>query len=56
MDEPTLRVGLASSRERAAISLRGKFRLGETELPVRVVDGPVGVIAMGIGERELRNP
>jgi hypothetical protein len=31
-------------------------RLGETELPVRVVDGPVGVIAMGIGERELRNP
>jgi fermentation-respiration switch protein FrsA (DUF1100 family) len=31
-------------------------RLGDTELPVRVVDGPVGVIAMGIGERELRNP
>jgi len=31
-------------------------RLGETELPVRVVDGPVGVMAMGIGERELRNP
>jgi hypothetical protein len=31
-------------------------RLGGTELPVRVVDGPVGVIAMGIGERELRNP
>jgi hypothetical protein len=31
-------------------------RLGDTELPVRVVDGSVGVIAMGIGERELRNP
>lgn len=31
-------------------------RLGDTELPVTVVDGPVGVIAMGIGERELRNP
>ena len=31
-------------------------RLGGTELPVRVVDGPVGVIAMGIGGRELRNP
>lgn len=31
-------------------------RLGDAELPVRVVDGPVGVIAMGIGERELRNP
>ena len=31
-------------------------RLGDTELPVKVVDGPVGVIAMGIGERELRNP
>ena len=30
-------------------------RLGGTELPVRVVDGPVGVMAMGIGERELRN-
>jgi hypothetical protein len=33
-----------------------KSRLGDTELPVRMVDGPVGVIAMGIGERELRNP
>jgi hypothetical protein len=31
-------------------------RLGRTELPVRVVDGPTGVRAMGIGERELRNP
>ena len=31
-------------------------RLGDTELPVRMVDGPVGVTAMGIGERELRNP
>ena len=31
-------------------------RLGDTELSVKVVDGPVGVIAMGIGERELRNP
>ena len=31
-------------------------RLGDTELPVRMVDGPVGVMAMGIGERELRNP
>jgi hypothetical protein len=30
-------------------------RLGDGELPVRVVDGPVGVVAMGIGERELRN-
>lgn len=30
-------------------------RLGGAELPVRVVDGPVGVVALGIGERELRN-
>jgi hypothetical protein len=30
-------------------------RLGSAELPVRVVDGPVGVRAMGIGSRELRN-
>jgi hypothetical protein len=30
-------------------------RLGGAELPVRVVDGPVGVVAMGIGDRELRN-
>ncbi|HSD23113.1 MAG TPA: VOC family protein [Solirubrobacterales bacterium] len=31
-------------------------RLGGAELPVRVVEGPVGVVAMGIGDRELRNP
>jgi catechol 2,3-dioxygenase-like lactoylglutathione lyase family enzyme len=31
-------------------------RLGGAELPVRVVDGPVGVVAVGIGDRELRNP
>ena len=30
-------------------------RLGGAELPVRLVEGPVGVVAMGIGERELRN-
>jgi hypothetical protein len=30
-------------------------RLGDSELPVRVVEGPTGVRAMGIGERELRN-
>jgi Glyoxalase-like domain len=30
-------------------------RLGEAELPVRMGEGPVGVVAMGIGERELRN-
>jgi catechol 2,3-dioxygenase-like lactoylglutathione lyase family enzyme len=30
-------------------------RLGGAELPVRVVDGPVGVVAMGIGGRELRS-
>jgi hypothetical protein len=32
-----------------------KHRLGGAELPFQVVDGPVGVVAMGIGERELRN-
>ena len=31
-------------------------RLDGAELPVRLVEGPVGVVAMGIGERELRNP
>jgi Glyoxalase-like domain len=30
-------------------------RLGDAELPVTLVDGPVGVRAMGIGESELRN-
>ena len=30
-------------------------RLGGADLPVRVVDGPAGVVALGIGERELRN-
>ena len=29
--------------------------LGGAELPVRVVEGPAGVRAMGIGKRELRN-
>jgi catechol 2,3-dioxygenase-like lactoylglutathione lyase family enzyme len=29
-------------------------RLGEAELPVRMGEGPVGVVAIGIGERELR--
>ena len=29
-------------------------RLGGADLPVRVVDGLVGVVALGIGERELR--
>jgi hypothetical protein len=29
-------------------------RLGGAELPVKVVEGPAGVRAMGIGERELR--
>jgi hypothetical protein len=29
--------------------------LGGADLPVRVVDGPIGVVALGIGERELRN-
>jgi glyoxalase-like protein len=33
-----------------------EHRLGGAELPVRVVDGPVGVVALGIGEHELRNP
>lgn len=31
-------------------------RLGDAALPVRAVDGAVGVVALGIGERELRNP
>jgi catechol 2,3-dioxygenase-like lactoylglutathione lyase family enzyme len=31
-------------------------RLGGGDLPVRLVDGPSGVRAMGIGQRELRNP
>jgi catechol 2,3-dioxygenase-like lactoylglutathione lyase family enzyme len=30
-------------------------RLGGAELPITVVEGPTGVRAMGIGERELRN-
>jgi catechol 2,3-dioxygenase-like lactoylglutathione lyase family enzyme len=30
-------------------------RLGDAELPVRAVEGPAGVRAMGIGERELTN-
>lgn len=39
MGEPTLRVGLASDRERAAISLRGRFRLGTQVLgPVEGLD------------------
>jgi hypothetical protein len=29
-------------------------RLGGADLPVRVVEGRVGVVALGIGERELR--
>jgi Glyoxalase-like domain len=29
-------------------------RLGDADLPVTVVEGPVGVVAMGIGDRELR--
>jgi hypothetical protein len=33
-----------------------EHRLGGADLPVRVVEGPVGVVALGIGERELRNP
>jgi hypothetical protein len=32
-----------------------EHRLGGSDLPVTVVDGPVGVRAMGIGARELRN-
>ena len=31
-----------------------EHRLGEAELPVRMGEGPVGVVAMGIGQRELR--
>jgi glyoxalase-like protein len=31
-----------------------EHRLGEAELPVRMGEGPVGVVAMGIGRRELR--
>jgi catechol 2,3-dioxygenase-like lactoylglutathione lyase family enzyme len=30
-------------------------RLGESDLPVRVVDGPPGLHAMGIGDQELRS-
>jgi hypothetical protein len=30
-------------------------RLGDAELPVRLVEGPVGVVAVGIGDRELRD-
>jgi hypothetical protein len=33
-----------------------EHRLGGAELPVTVVEGPIGVRAMGRGERELRNP
>jgi hypothetical protein len=33
-----------------------EHRLGGADLPVRVVDGPAGVAALGIGERELRDP
>jgi hypothetical protein len=32
-----------------------EHRLHDGELPVRMGDGPVGVVAMGIGARELRN-
>jgi hypothetical protein len=28
--------------------------LGGADLPVRVVDGPPGVLAVGIGDRQLR--
>ena len=28
--------------------------LGDNDMPVRVVDGPPGVTAVGIGDRELR--
>ena len=52
MDEPTLRVGLASSRERAAISLRGTFRLGETE--IGPVDGLDAVAELGGVRLSLR--
>jgi len=30
--------------------------LGGTQLPVRVVDGPARILAIGIGDRELRTP
>jgi Glyoxalase-like domain len=30
-------------------------RLGVGDLPVRMVEGPIGVVAMGIGDRQLRN-
>jgi Glyoxalase-like domain len=30
-------------------------RLGGAELPLRIADGPPGVRAMGVGDRELRN-
>jgi catechol 2,3-dioxygenase-like lactoylglutathione lyase family enzyme len=32
-----------------------EHHLGGAELPVTVVEGPIGVRSMGIGERELRN-
>ena len=32
-----------------------EHRLGGADLPVRLVDGPVGVVAMGIGDSQLRN-
>ena len=38
----------------AADRARLAERLGGADLPVRVVDGPPGVTAVGIGERELR--
>jgi len=31
-------------------------RIGGAEMPVRIVEGPVGVLAMGIGDREFRTP
>ena len=40
-------VELAGDRERV------ERRLGDGELPLRYADGPPGVLAMGIGEREL---
>jgi hypothetical protein len=30
-------------------------RLNRADLPVRVVEGPIGVVAVGIGDAELRN-
>jgi stage II sporulation protein D len=33
MDEPRLRIGLASGRERAVLSLKGAFRLGDVVVP-----------------------